>query len=88
MISPPTISCASFGPDWKREPIADPKYELISIVLRVLLFLCSLSRARVVLRVRVVEEWSKKEWRRILRRDFRVSYPKNKVRIKKTASHM
>ena len=30
MISPPTISCASFGPDWKREPIADPKYELIS----------------------------------------------------------
>ena len=29
MISPPTISCASFGPDWKREPIADPKYELI-----------------------------------------------------------
>ena len=46
MISPPTISCASFGPDWKREPIADPKYELISIVLRVLLFLCSLSRAR------------------------------------------
>ncbi len=45
MISPPTISCASFGPDWKREPIADPKYELISIVLRVLLFLCSLSRA-------------------------------------------
>ena len=82
MISPPTISCASFGPDWKREPIADPKYELIGIVLRVLLFLCSLSRARVVLRVRVVEEWRKKEWRRILRLDFRVAYPKNKGRRK------
>ena len=60
MISPPTISCASFGPDWKREPIADPKYELIIVVLRVLLFLCSLSRVRVVLRIRVVEEWSNK----------------------------
>ena len=47
MISPPTISCASFGPDWKREPIADPKYELIiSSEFFCFCFPLSLSRAR------------------------------------------
>ena len=49
MISPLTISCASFGPDWKREPIADPKYELIiSSEFFCFCFPLSLSLARVL----------------------------------------
>ena len=53
MISPPTISCASFGPDWKREPIADPKYELLLVASSsVFVFLLSLSLSLSLSRAR------------------------------------